>query len=154
MEVKDFDDATDAAWSERVAVLTARLAEVERELGQYAEAYAQALGRLDNARARTQDAEARAYTLAVAIMGGEDAPGYADSIHADDLAAQLRKERASRDEWTDACVKAALATAREDAVAAVRRALYATRDLTWSGVEALISDHAAILALIDKEEKK
>jgi hypothetical protein len=61
--------------------------------------------------ARLAEVEARAYTLAVAIMGGEDAPGYADSIPADQLADQLRDERSRRDEWTDACVKVAEARA-------------------------------------------
>lgn len=67
-------------------------------------------------RARLAEVEARAYKLAVAIMGGEDAVGYADSIDADVLADQIRKERMQHSEWTDACVKAALATARRDAL--------------------------------------
>lgn len=36
---------------------------------------------------------ARSYTLAVAIMGGEDAPGYADSVDAETLVEQLREDR-------------------------------------------------------------
>jgi len=63
-------------------------------------------------RAALADAQARSYTLAVAIMGGEDAPGLADATDAESLADQLGKERAARDGWTDACVKAATADAQ------------------------------------------
>lgn len=52
-------------------------------------------------RRAKEAAEDRAYTLAVAIMGGEDAPGYADSIDAKTLADQLRKERADQDAWSE-----------------------------------------------------
>lgn len=55
--------------------------------------------------ARLAEAEGRAYTLAVAIMGGEDAPGYADSIDALTLAEQLGRERIDNNAWVDACVK-------------------------------------------------
>jgi hypothetical protein len=65
---------------------------------------------------RIEELEARSYTLAVAIMGGEDAPGYADSIDADVLADQLRKERLDHSAWVDAAVKVATATARRDAL--------------------------------------
>ena len=47
-------------------------------------------------RAALADAQARSYTLAVAIMGGEDAPGLADATDAESLADQLGKERAAR----------------------------------------------------------
>ena len=58
----------------------------------------------DDLVSRAHRAEYRAYTLAVAIMGGEDAPGYADSIAAEDLASQLKKERMEQSAWVDACV--------------------------------------------------
>jgi hypothetical protein len=67
-------------------------------------------------RARLEAVEKRAYWLAIVIMGGEDAPGYADSIETNVLVYQLRRERRTRDAWTDACVKAALATAQRDAL--------------------------------------
>ena len=145
--------------------LTARLAEVEAERDDWKRAYRSCAADGLALTNRAEAAEARAYTLAVAIMGGEDAPGYADSIHADHLAAQLRKERASRDEWTDACVKAALSTAREDALrdAAEVADGYHKRALEWAktvrGLEKYIGETdssriaAAILALIDNPEQ-
>lgn len=48
----------------------------------------------------------RAYELAIAIMGGEDAPGYADSVPTEVLVEQLRHERAEQDAWTEASVLA------------------------------------------------
>ena len=42
-------------------------------------------------RERAEAAERRAYELAVAIMGGEDAPGYADSIPTQVLVDQQRE---------------------------------------------------------------
>ena len=42
-------------------------------------------------RERLEAAEARSYALAVAIMGGEDAPGYADSVPTQVLVDQQRK---------------------------------------------------------------
>lgn len=67
-------------------------------------------------RERAEAAERRAYDLAVAIMGGEDAPGYADSIPTQVLVDQQREmaqewlhrvtpDEARRDEaaaWNDA----------------------------------------------------
>lgn len=41
-------------------------------------------------RDRAEAAEARSYALAVAIMGGENAPGYADSVPTQDLVDQQR----------------------------------------------------------------
>jgi chromosome segregation ATPase len=43
-------------------------------------------------------AQTRAYELAVAIMGGEDAPGFADSVETAYLAKMIRKERGERDD--------------------------------------------------------
>lgn len=63
--------------------------------------------------------KARAYKLAVAIMGGEDAPGYADSIATDVLVDQIRKERAEHNAWTDAAVKVAIERAEAERDAAV-----------------------------------
>ena len=62
-------------------------------------------------RERAEAAERRAYDLAVAIMGGEDAPGYADSVPTQVLVDQQRKMAA---EWVHA-VPAAEARAREAA---------------------------------------
>lgn len=69
---------------------------------------------------RAEAAEARSYALAVAIMGGEDAPGYADSIDTDTLTDQLRKEREGKEAWVDTCVGVAKEEARaeRDALAA------------------------------------
>lgn len=50
-------------------------------------------------RAKLEAAEARSYALAVAIMGGEDAPGYADSVPTQALVDQQRKMAA---EWVNA----------------------------------------------------
>jgi hypothetical protein len=96
--------------------LRARLEAVEKERDDLSEFLDKANEQNGRNFARAERAEARAYTLAVAIMGGEDAPGYADSIDADVLADQLRKERLDYSEWVDAAVKAALATARRDAL--------------------------------------
>lgn len=62
-------------------------------------------------RERAEAAEKRAYELAVAIMGGEDAPGYADSIATQVLVDQQREMAR---EWMQAGSPAAL-TARLDA---------------------------------------
>ena len=74
--------------------------------------FSEAAAEITRLRAALADAQARSYTLAVAIMGGEDAPGLADATDAESLADQLGKERAARDGWTDACVKAATADAQ------------------------------------------
>jgi hypothetical protein len=63
----------------------------------------------DAEEARAEQAEARSYALAVAIMGGEDATGLADATPVEYLADLLRKERLSHCDWVDAAAKAARA---------------------------------------------
>lgn len=71
-------------------------------------------------RERAEAAERRAYELAVAIMGGEDAPGYADSIPTQVLVDQQREMAL---EWlhrvTPAAARRAEAAAWNDAIEAV-----------------------------------
>ena len=53
---------------------------------------------VQKAREVLRSSEDRAYKLAVAIMGGEDAPGYADSVPTQELVDLIRRERILRDE--------------------------------------------------------
>lgn len=58
---------------------------------------------------------ARAYDLAYAIAGGEDAPGLLDSIPTGDLVKMIRDERAQQNDWNDATAKMARAEALQEA---------------------------------------
>ncbi|KIC39390.1 hypothetical protein [Leisingera sp. ANG-M7] len=70
-------------------------------------------------------ASKRAYDLAYAIAGGEDAHGLLDSIAAEDLAVMIREERAvSQDQW-DYAHAAGRKEALEEAKTAVREACIA-----------------------------
>lgn len=48
---------------------------------------------ISNQQAEIDRLSHRAYELAVAIMGGEDAPGYADSVDTETLVEQMRQSR-------------------------------------------------------------
>lgn len=72
-------------------------------------------GELLALRQRSEAAERRAYDLAVAIMGGEDAPGYADSIPTQALVEQQRDMAADWMEVPDLRAALTAANARADA---------------------------------------
>ena len=71
---------------------------------------------IDFARALSAENEAlreRAYQLAYAITGGEDAPGLLESIPTDDLSAMIRSERAGHRDYEHS-LRAQVETARAD----------------------------------------
>lgn len=61
-------------------------------------------------REKLEAAQARAYELAVAIMGGEDAPGYADSIATEVL---VKQQRAMAADWLNSIPEAALQAVKD-----------------------------------------
>ena len=94
-------------------------------------------------------AQDRAYRLAVAIMGGEDAPGLADSLPTETLETLARSNFQRHSEDIDrltsaqaeiARLTAALATAREDGM---REGAEALRKTWWRG-ELTSEDFAAV----------
>lgn len=59
--------------------------------------------------------DTRAYDLAYAIAGGEDAPGLLDSIPTADLVKMIASERAEKSGWMDVAASAAQAEALQEA---------------------------------------
>lgn len=106
----------------------------------------------------------RAYDLAVAIMGGEDAPGYADSIETEELVELARQNRIYSGAREDALIAEVerltrqLAEAREALLALVLCPCISERDMepAWRCTETDEAERRAraVLARIDAGERE
>lgn len=80
--------------------------------------------------AELEEAKQRAYDLAIAITGGEDAPGYVDSISTEVLL-QLAKDERNRNRDTEDQLAEAEARGRQRAI--VDAAAVAEAEGNWHG---------------------
>lgn len=102
----------------------------------------------------------RAYELAYAIAGGEDAPGLLDSIPTADLVKMIRDERAQQQGWMDATAKVARDEALREAAVKARCAFDERgngrsghhSEMDWSDGyrDGTLAAEKVILALIDQ----